>query len=59
MIEWIQNFIRNYSNGMYFPHIQIKDIIEILIVTIIVYEIMFCEECLCWGDLFFWHGFFK
>ena len=59
MIEWIQNFIRNYSNGMYFPHIQIKDIIEILIVTIIVYEIMlgsrtqkpgcFCEECLCWG----------
>ena len=28
MIEWIQNFIRNYSNGMYFPHIQIKDIIE-------------------------------
>ena len=40
MIEWIQNFIRNYSNGMYFPHIQIKDIIEILIVTIIVYEIM-------------------
>ena len=29
MIEWIQNFIRNYSNGMYFPHIQIKDIIEI------------------------------
>lgn len=56
MIEWIQNFIRNYSNGMYFPHIQIKDIIEILIVTIIVYEIMlfrsrtqkpgcFCEEC--------------
>ena len=25
---------------MYFPHIQIKDIIEILIVTIIVYEIM-------------------
>ena len=40
MIEWIQNFIRNFSNGMYFPHIQIKDIIEILIVTIIVYEIM-------------------
>ena len=40
MIEWIQNFIRNYSNGMYFPQKQIKDIIEILIVTIIVYEIM-------------------
>lgn len=33
-------FYKNYSNGMYFPHIQIKDIIEILIVTIIVYEIM-------------------
>lgn len=44
MIEWIQNFIRNYSNGMYFPHIQIKDIIEILIVTIIVYEIMLDQE---------------
>ena len=40
MIEWIQNFIRNYSNGMYFPHIQIIDIIEILIITVIVYEIM-------------------
>ena len=53
MIEWIQNFIRNYSNGMYFPHIQIKDIIEILIVTIIVYEIMlWIKNTKAWKNLF-------
>ena len=40
MLAGIRTFISNYTNGMYFPHIQIKDIIEILIVTIIVYEIM-------------------
>ena len=40
MLDWIKSILDNYTNGMYFPHIQIKDIIEILIVTIIVYEIM-------------------
>lgn len=40
MIDWIRSFLDNYTNGMYFPHIQVKDIVEILIVTVIVYEIM-------------------
>lgn len=40
MLAGIRTFISNYTNGMYFPHIQIIDIIEILIITVIVYEIM-------------------
>ena len=40
MIDWLRNFIDNYTEGMYFPAIQVKDIIEILILTVIVYEIM-------------------
>lgn len=40
MLGWMRNFIDNYTHGMYFPKIQIMDIIEILIITVIVYEIM-------------------
>lgn len=40
MIDWMRNFIDNYTHGMYFPRIQVMDIIEILIITVIVYEIM-------------------
>ena len=40
MIDWMRNFIDNYTHGMYFPKIQVMDIIEILIITVIVYEIM-------------------
>ena len=40
MLAGIRTFISNYTNGMSFPHIQIIDIIEILIITVIVYEIM-------------------
>ena len=40
MIDWLRNFIDNYTEGMYFPAIQVKDIVEILILTVIVYEIM-------------------
>ena len=40
MLDWIKSILDNYTNGMYFPHIQIIDIIEILIITVIVYEIM-------------------
>lgn len=40
MIDWIRSFLDNYTNGMYFPKIQIMDVIEILILTVIVYEIM-------------------
>ena len=40
MIDWLRNFIDNYTGGMYFPAVQVKDIIEILILTVIVYEIM-------------------
>lgn len=38
MIDWITSILDNYT--MYFPKIRIMDIIEILIVTVIVYEIM-------------------
>ena len=40
MIDWMRSFFENHTNGMYFPRIQVMDIIEILIVAVIVYEIM-------------------
>ena len=40
MLDWIKSILDNYTNGMYFPNIHIKDVIEILIVAVIVYEIM-------------------
>ena len=39
MLDWIKSILDNYTNGMYFPNIHIKDVIEILIVAVIVYEI--------------------
>ena len=40
MIDWLKNFIGNYTEGMYLPAIEVKDVIEILIITVILYEIM-------------------
>ena len=40
MLDWIKSILDNYTNGMYFPDVHIKDVIEILIVAVIVYEIM-------------------
>lgn len=40
MIDWLKNFIDNYTEGMYFPTIEVKDIVEILIITVVLYEIM-------------------
>ena len=40
MIDWLRNFIDNYTHDMYFPRVQVMDVIEILIITVIVYEIM-------------------
>lgn len=40
MLDWIKSILDNYTNGMYFPNIHIKDVIEILIVAVTVYEIM-------------------
>lgn len=40
MIDWMKNFIDNYTGDMYFPAIELKDVIEILIITVILYEIM-------------------
>ncbi len=40
MTDWIKTFLNNYTNNTYIPQIQIIDIVEILIITVIVYEIM-------------------
>ena len=40
MIDWMKNFIDNYTGDMYFPAIEVKDVIEILIITVVLYEIM-------------------
>lgn len=37
---WIQNFMNKYIGDWYFPAIRLTDILEILIITVIVYEIM-------------------
>ena len=40
MEQWIRNFFENYVSDMYFPNVHLTDIIEIIIVAVIVYEIM-------------------
>lgn len=40
MMDGIRYYIQNYMNGMHIPDIHTMDIIEILIITVIVYEIM-------------------
>ena len=40
MEQWIKTFFDNYVSDMYFPNVHLTDIIEIIIVSIIVYEIM-------------------
>ena len=40
MEDWIRIFLNNYINGLYFPTVHLTDVIEILIITVIVYEIM-------------------
>lgn len=40
VIDGLRSFLNNYTNDMYFPALQLKDLIEILIVTVVVYEIM-------------------
>ena len=40
MEDWIRIFLNNYINGLYFPPVHLTDVIEILIITVIVYEIM-------------------
>lgn len=40
MEQWIKNFFDNYMSDMYFPDVHLTDIIEILIVAVIVYELL-------------------
>lgn len=40
MLLWIQDFIGKYISDLYFPSIRFTDVLELLIITVIVYEIM-------------------
>ena len=40
MEDRIRIFLNNYINGLYFPTVHLTDVIEILIIRVIVYEIM-------------------
>lgn len=40
MEQWIKTFFDKYISDMYFPTVGLTDIIEILIITVVVYEIM-------------------
>ena len=40
MITWMENILGKYINGFYFPSINLTDILEIIILTIILYEVM-------------------
>ncbi len=46
MEDWIRIFLNNYINGLYFPTVHLTDVIEILIITVIVYEIMLWTQSL-------------
>lgn len=40
MIIWVENILGKYINDFYIPSIGFTDILEILIITVIVYEVM-------------------
>lgn len=40
MKQWISSFFDTYVSGWYFPNVHVMDVVEILIVAVIVYEIM-------------------
>ncbi|HJC38278.1 MAG TPA: diadenylate cyclase CdaA [Candidatus Mediterraneibacter faecigallinarum] len=40
MMDWITTFFNNYTDGAYIPSIRGTDVLEILIMTVILYEIM-------------------
>ena len=40
MSMWVENFLGKYFNGFYIPSIGFTDVLEILIISIIVYEVM-------------------
>ena len=40
MMDWITTFFSNYTDGAYIPSIRVTDVLEILIMTVILYEIM-------------------
>lgn len=40
MKQWITRFLSRYISGLYFPDIHITDIIEILIITFLLYQLM-------------------
>ena len=40
MSIWVENFLGKYFNGFYIPSIGFTDVLEILIISIIVYEVM-------------------
>ncbi|MCC2254121.1 diadenylate cyclase CdaA [Ruminococcus sp. CLA-AA-H200] len=40
MVDWLRNLMDNYTEGMYLPQIQVMDVIEILILTVFIYEIL-------------------
>lgn len=40
MKQWANTFFDKYLSSMYFPDIGITDILEIIIITVIIYEIM-------------------
>lgn len=40
MQQWLETLLEKYINGIYIPSIRLTDIVEILIIAVIVYEIM-------------------
>lgn len=40
MLSWLKNCLSNYMSNTFFPEIQVKDVIEMLIIAVIIYEIM-------------------
>ena len=40
MEQQISRFIEKYASGLYFPEISITDVVEVLILTFLIYQIM-------------------
>ena len=40
MQQWITNVLTKYMGDWYFPQVGVTDILEILIISVIVYQIM-------------------
>ena len=40
MEQWLGRFVEKYAGDLYFPDVQITDIVEVMILTFLIYQVM-------------------